>query len=243
MKNTIKYETNILSQRYLEIVLSDLTSIFSIFFQPIAVAFCIGLIWKDTQNTPTLHFVILFSAIFFGCINSCREIVKEKSIFERERISGLKITSYILSKLYILCILGFIQLLIFYFFIRFNIVLDGNQVLLFLSLYLSSIAGTSLGIAISAFVTTDVMALSLVPVFLIPQLLFSKLIMPNKSLSNITEIIEKSTIVKWGYDFLEQSVAKDHDYKIIFTSFFVLFFIIIILNFLSGLILKIKELK
>ncbi|MEK7431552.1 MAG: ABC transporter permease [Cyanobacteriota bacterium] len=243
MKNPAIYETKVLIERYIEIFFADFTSLFFLILQPIATGLCVGMVWQNTTGSPTLYFVLLFSSIFFGCINSCREIVKEKNIFERERISGLRISSYILSKFFVLSILGFAQILIFFITIRLNLTLDGNTFLTLLSLYLSLVCGTSLGLAISASVTTDVMALSLVPVFLIPQLLFSKLIMPNKSLTGMTEIVEKTTIVKWGYDFLEQATTKEIDWNIVITSFFILIFMITFLNILSAFILKIKEIK
>lgn len=236
------YQARILSERYIEVFFSDFTSLFFLIFQPIAVALCIGLVWKNTTGSATLYFVLLFSSIFFGCINSCREIVKERSILARERIIGLNVTSYILSKILVLAILGFAQVLIFYISVRFNLILDGNPFLTVLALYISLLCGTSLGLCISSFVASDVMALSLVPVFLIPQLLFSKLIMPTKSLIGAVFFIEKITIVKWGYDFLEQvTISTKIDWSILSESFFVLVFMIVFLNVISGLIIKVRK--
>ncbi|MFN4151446.1 MAG: ABC transporter permease [Candidatus Sericytochromatia bacterium] len=147
----------------------------------------------------------------------------------------------VFSKIFILGILGFAQIMFFYISIRYFLVLDGNPILFILTLYLSLMAGTSLGLLISAFVSTDVMALSLVPVFLIPQLLFSKLIMPNKSMDSIVESLEQLTLVKWGYDSLEQIVSSEIKMMIVFKSSFILIIMIIIMTFLSWLLLKVKD--
>jgi hypothetical protein len=240
-KSLMWYQTGVLSERYLEVFLSDFNSLFFLFLQPIAIAIFAGLIWKGTSATPTLYFILLFSSIFFGCVNSCREIVKEKAILKRETLVGLKLSSYIFSKIFILGLLGFAQIIFFYISIRYFLVLDGNPILVILNLYLSLMAGTSLGLLISAFVSTDVMALSLVPVFLIPQLLFSKLIMPNKSMDNIVESLEQLTLVKWGYDSLEQIVSTEMKMMIVFKSSFILIIMIIIMTFLSWLLLKVKD--
>lgn len=239
--NPILYQTGVLSERYIDIFMGDATGLFFLIFQPLAVAICTGLVWQGTSSTPTLYFVMLFSSIFFGCVNACREIVKEKAIFHRERLVGLKIFPYILSKLWILGLLGLGQVILFYFGIRFFMVIDGNAFLVVSVLYLSLLAGTSLGLFISSFVASDVMALALVPVFLIPQLLFSKLIMPNKSITGLVHTLESITLVKWGYDALEQVFGTSIEWMTIFKSIFILITMIFVLSFSSGFILKIKE--
>lgn len=242
-KSIVFYQAGVLAERYLDVFLGDFTGLFFLIFQPIAVAVCTGLVWQGVAPTATLYFILLFSSIFFGCVNACREIVKEKAIFYRERLTGLKITPYILSKVLVLGILGLGQIILFYISIRSFLVLDGNPILVCFLLYLSLLSGTSLGLLISAFVTTDVMALALVPVFLIPQLLFSKLILPVKSLTGIVGYIEQITLVKWGYSSLEQAVASSIEYGTIFKSSFILLLMVLVMFFLSGIVLKIKEQK
>ena len=54
------------------------------------------------EDTPSLYFVMCLSALWFGCINACREIVKERAIIERERFFGLNIIAYVGSKVWVL---------------------------------------------------------------------------------------------------------------------------------------------
>jgi ABC transport system ATP-binding/permease protein len=44
-------------------------------------------------------FILVLSAIWLGCLNSAREIVKELPIYRRERSVNLAILSYLTSKL------------------------------------------------------------------------------------------------------------------------------------------------
>lgn len=202
------YQTHVLSERYLDVFLADWTSLFFLAITPIGVAVCAGLVWQGQAATPQLHFVLVFSAMFFGCVNACREIVKERPIFQRERLVGLRIGPYVASKFGVLAMLGFGQILVFYLCLRFFLILDGSPLLMGLTLYLSLLAGTSLGLVISALATTDVMALALVPVCLIPQLLFSKMVLPARQLTGPVAWLEKSTLVKWSYQAMEQVVAQ-----------------------------------
>ena len=40
------------------------------------------------RDTPSLYFALCLSAVWFGCIGACREIIKERPIVERERLFG-----------------------------------------------------------------------------------------------------------------------------------------------------------
>lgn len=234
------YQSNILAERYFDVYMADLTSLAFLIFQPLLVAICIGLVWQGGRSSGTLYFVMIFSAIFFGCVNACREIVKEAAIFRRERLVGLRVSPYILSKIWVLGGLGLAQSLLFYLGIRYFLSLEGNAFLILITLYISLLAGTALGLVISALVSTDVMALGLVPVCLIPQLLFSKMVLPNKTLTGAVAVIEKLTIVKWSYQAMEQVVATTIEWGTLFQGLFVLLVMVIGLTLLSGLILKVK---
>ncbi|HEY9842776.1 MAG TPA: ABC transporter permease [Candidatus Obscuribacterales bacterium] len=235
------YQAHVLAERYFDVFMADWTSLFFLVFQPLAVAVCTGMVWQGGSATATLYFVLIFSAIFFGCVNACREIVKEKAIYGRERLVGLKIPPYILSKFAVLAVLGFGQTLLFYLGVRYFLVLDGNPILMVLTLYLSLLTGTGLGLVISALVTSDVMALALVPVCLIPQLLFSKLVMPNKSLTGVVAWAEKITIVKWSHQAIEQVVASSPDWGAFASGLFWLLTLMLSLTLLSAFLLKVKE--
>jgi ABC transport system ATP-binding/permease protein len=235
------YQAGVLSERYLDVFLSDFPSLFLLVFQPLAVAICTGLVWRGTTGSPTLYFVLVFSAVFFGCVNACREIVKEKVIFGRERLVGLQIPAYVASKFWILGIFGLGQALLFYLGLRYFLVLEGNPLLVLFTLYLSTLAGTALGLAISAFVSADVMAMTLVPVALIPQMLFSKVVMPNKSLEGIVSWLEKLTLVKWSYLSMEQLVSPSIDWGSVMQGWGMLVLMSAGLILLSAMILKMKE--
>lgn len=204
----MKQQTLVLAERYLDTFLADWTSLFFLVFQPLAVAYFTGIIWQGQTSGKTLYFVLVFSALFFGCVNACREIVRERAIWERERLIGISIPAYILSKFSILSLMGGLQTLIFFFALRYFLVLKGAAVLMILLLYLTLLSGTAMGLLISAFVKTDVMALALVPVVLIPQLLFSKLVLPAKTLTGVAHFIEQATLIKWSYLSMEKLVFK-----------------------------------
>lgn len=235
------HQADALADRYLDVFLGDLKGLGFLILQPLAVALCAGLVWKGAAPGPTLYFVLTFATIFFGCVNACREIVKEQAIFRRERLVNLEIPAYVASKLWILGLLGIGQALLFYMGVRYFLVLEGNPVLMVGVLYAGLLAGTALGLLISAVVNSDVVALALVPVCLIPQLLFSKLIMPAKSLEGPVAWMERSTLAKWSYEAIEQVVATQPDYGVMVRALVVLLAATVLLSVSAGLVLKLKD--
>jgi hypothetical protein len=232
----------VLADRYMEVFLGDPRGMGFLVAQPLAVAACAGLVWQGTRPTPTLYFVLTFATIFFGCVNACREIVKERAIFQRERLVGLQIPAYVASKVQVLALLGLAQALLFFAGIRYFLVLDGSALLMVVVLYAGLLAGTALGLAISALVGSDVVALALVPVCLIPQLLFSKLIMPQRSLEGTVALMEQATLAKWSYQAMEQVVASPPDWGIMVKALATLAGASVFLFAAAGLALRAREL-
>lgn len=236
-----RHQARVLADRYLEVFLGDPRSLGFLLLQPLAVAACAGLVWEGTQPTPTLYFVLTFATIFFGCVNACREIVRERPIFLRERLVGLQLPAYVWSKVQVLAVLGLGQALLFYAGVRYFLVLDGSPVLLVGVLYAGLLAGTALGLAISALVSSDVVALALVPVVLIPQLLFSKLIMPARPLEGLAAALEQATLTRWSYAAMEQVVAPAPDWGIMLRALVVLSAVAVGLASATGVVLWARE--
>jgi ABC transport system ATP-binding/permease protein len=137
-------------------------------------------------DAPTILFLMGFSAIMFGCINSIREFVKEAPIYKRERTVNLGILPYMLSKIVVLAVLCLVQSLILVVCVE---ILDpfGHSVFLspFLEVYitiaLTSLAGLMLGLTVSAIAPNNDRAMSFLPLILLPQVIFSGSIFPLTS--------------------------------------------------------------
>ncbi len=154
-------------------------------------------------------FMLATVSVWFGIINAAREITKEASIFRRERLANLRIGPYILSKVVILSLLVLVQsailLLVLGLQMRYSCdagILLPPVVELFVSMLLTSLAGMALGLAISAFATSPDRAISLVPLALIPQIVFAGLIF---KVEGAAEPISWFMISRWSMDALGAS--------------------------------------
>jgi ABC-type multidrug transport system permease subunit len=67
---------------------------------------------NTNQGATTLLLILVMAACLSGTANSIREFVKEREIYERERMTGLSAGAYLMSKVLVLGALSVIQALI-----------------------------------------------------------------------------------------------------------------------------------
>ena len=199
-----------LTRRYLEIKMKDFRNTLILLSQAPIVAFILALITDDTPNDGRTIFIAAVIAIWLGANNAIREIVSETEVYARERLVNLKIPSYVLSKFAILSGIGLIQcflfVLILTIFGRFETV---DFLMITAILYLSLLAGISIGLFFSALVSSTEKAMSILPLILIPQLLLSGFLKPLDDLYvNLTE--EKPAVIA-DYDKYQRD--KDKEFK------------------------------
>ncbi len=168
-----------LTRRYLEVKLKDKRNTALLLAQSPIVAILLAIIVGSTVNGSQTLFIAAIVAVWFGANNAIREIVSESSIYTRERLVNLKIPSYVLSKFTVLSGIALIQCLLFLMILTVMGRLSGKDFFsLTLVLFLTALAGISVGLFFSALVNSTEKAMSVLPLLLIPQLLLSGYIKP-----------------------------------------------------------------
>ncbi len=165
-------------------------------------------------NAQRALFIIAFVAVLFGCINGTREIVKEATIYRRERSVNLGLVPYILSKIAILGVLALFQsfclLIIVQLFeplqqgIIFNPILET-----YITLALTALTGLMVGLAASAFAANEDSANSLLPFLLIPQVVFAGVEIPLKDY--VLQIVAAFFPTRWAMADLGTSIGLHSD--------------------------------
>lgn len=133
---------------------------------------------KRSGYSSKLLFLLCISCIWFGCNNAAKEIVKERDIYNKERDVGLNVMSYYGSKLALLGVFSVLQASLLYWCVLLCTKLGGDMLEQWLLLSLASLAGVAMGLAISAIANTGDLAATVVPISLIPQIVFAGLIAP-----------------------------------------------------------------
>lgn len=150
---------------------------------------------------------LTLAAIWFGAINSCREIVKERPIYLRERKFNLGVVPYYLSKFAVLSGLCAVQAALLVATVGLLDPLHGSTGWRLASLFLACQAGLALGLALSAVVDSTDRAVSLVPIVLIPQAILAG---AGREFDGAARVLQTFTFSRWGLASL-QAIAEGRE--------------------------------
>jgi|GEM_PF-120067 len=177
----------ILSARYAELVRRDRVNLGLLLAQTPLVATALTLVTSrelytasKINNTQQILLLLAIATLWFGTTNAAREIVKERAVYLRERLINLRLFPYILSKVAVLGVLGLAQVVALFAIISLKTpYLPAQGILLpaapemVITLGLCALAGLFGGLLISSLVRSTDRAMSIVPIVLIPQVIFS----------------------------------------------------------------------
>jgi ABC transport system ATP-binding/permease protein len=171
----------ILLQRQFAIFKADGKNLMILLAQPVII----GAVVAWTASDPQLdQFFAYIGTLWFGCSNSAQEIVKELPIYRRERLVGLSRWSYLTGKFVWMAGLTSIQALILYATIAIGrLGVHGAFQWQIIGLIFLAFAATGIGLTVSAFSKSAIQAVMLVPLLLIPQILFSGFTVAAKDMS------------------------------------------------------------
>jgi ABC-type multidrug transport system ATPase subunit len=203
-----------LMRRYCHLMVADKRNLAILLLQAPLIAAVVGLVF-EVKGTPAaqaaaesqVSFILVLSAIWFGCLNSAREFVKELPIYLRERAVNLGIGPYLFSKLLPLAVLCALQCLLLLAVTATMIKLSGSFGGRWLSLFLAGMAATGMGLAVSAVVDTNDKAVALVPILLIPQVILSNAIVPL--VASARAVAKASMISFWGFDAMKAALSPE----------------------------------
>jgi hypothetical protein len=213
----------ILTRRYIDLTLGDRRNLWILLLQaPIIAALLLlvaradaligaqaeGLIQRG--EAKKLLFMLATVSVWFGIINAAREIAKEQPIYRRERLVNLRIAAYLGSKMLVLGLLVLLQTIVLLGMVFAGVGFPAaTGVLLmpiaevFVTLLLTALAGVGMGLAISSFSATPDRAISIVPLALIPQIIFAGLIF---KIEGLAAPLSWLTISRWSMDGLGISI-------------------------------------
>jgi ABC transport system ATP-binding/permease protein len=216
-------QARILSARYSASMTGDIGTLLLLLLQAPFIGWLCTIVWGSIEtDTESLYFVLSLSAMWFGCINSCREIVKDRAIFERERLLGVSIVAYIWSRINVLARLAIAQVLLLQMAVEWSIGLRGPFLIQTLALWGCSLCGVVLGLLVSALSRAQERAVGAVPLLILPQILFSDLAIPRTHFTTLVAMIENCMPVRWSHKVFVQLAALETDWLQVCLSFVVL---------------------
>ncbi|MCR4740015.1 MAG: ATP-binding cassette domain-containing protein [Lachnospiraceae bacterium] len=198
----------VLCQRYLKLVVNDRQRLILLMLQAPLLAILISLVadgkqYDQYEMTKSLLFSLSCCAFWVGMLNAIQEVCKERNILRREYMTGLSLTNYIISKVVVLGLMCLIQsaMIVGVFSLTVGLpkggVFTSPFVEIFLTTFLTAISASAMGLFVSSLFTNADRAMTVAPILLMPQILFSGMMF---SLAGATEIISYITNCRWSME-------------------------------------------
>src|SRR5215469_4832889 len=205
--------TRTLSRRYLAVIASDRLYLGVLAGLPIALGVLVrvipapmGLVGPNNVDATSLLLVLAVGACLSGTANAIWEIVKERSVYSRERSAGLSAGAYLISKLIVLGLISGLQAVVLVL-----VGLTGRPlpaegavlahqplVELMLAMFALGVASMALGLLLSSLVDTSDKAMPLLVVVVMFQVVLSGGIFPLHGKVGLAELAWFSPS-RWGY--------------------------------------------
>lgn len=181
-----------------------------------------GYVFSENVNIPAYLFMCVVVSLFVGLNVSAEEIIKDRKLLQRESFLNLSRFSFLNSKVLILFAISAIQSLMF--------VLIGNSILeikgmtwsYWMILFSTACFANMLGLNISSGLNSVVAIYVLIPLILVPHLLFSGAVVSfdklHKSITSEEYVprIGDAMVSRWSYEALVIEQFKNNDFDAIF---------------------------
>ncbi|HEY5753588.1 MAG TPA: ATP-binding cassette domain-containing protein [Chthoniobacterales bacterium] len=159
--------------------------------------------FASAYHIPTYLFVALIVAMFLGLTNSADDIIRDRTVLQRERNLNVHIGYYVWAKALTLALFGLIQCVLF--------LLIGNAILEIRGMFwwhliwmgTTSFWGIAMGLVVSSFVNDAKTAANIVPMILIPQMILGGALIKYEEMNRNLDFVY--TINRWF------SQHKDND--------------------------------
>jgi len=176
----------------------------------------------DNPNIPAYFFMSIIVALFMGLTVSAEEIIRDRKLQERESFLNLSRGSYLASKLFILFCISAIQ--------TFSFIIIGNLILEFKGMYFPywmilftcSCMSNAIGLNISSAFNSAITIYILIPIILIPQLIFSGVVFsfeklnPDLSSQDKVPIYGEIMTSRWAYEAAMVKQFTSNEFERIF---------------------------
>jgi ABC-type multidrug transport system ATPase subunit len=202
----------ILTQRYATVTVQDKRNLFFLLAQAPVIAVLIAILFHRPEGSLLekdqimISYFMAISAIWFGCFSAAREIVKELPIYLRERAINLCLPSYLGSKMAVLSVLCVLQCIILFFLTTSLAGFHPEAVPFGSLLIITSLCGMMFGLLFSACLDKADWVMTILPMLLIPQFLFTNALKP---LSGLAKKIGYYFVISfWSVDGMLHTLGK-----------------------------------
>ena len=156
-----------------------------------------------------LLLMLALAVSLLGIFSGAYEIAKERAVYRRERMINLKLLPYLLSKVVVLFGFALVQAAALLLVVSLKVDMPPQGVILppvvelYITLVLSALAGITLGLLVSALVSSQDMIIYVILLLLFVQIIFSG------ALFDVPEALSDITITRWSLEAMGSTVNMD----------------------------------
>jgi hypothetical protein len=212
----------LLSRRSAEVMVRNRLTIAVLVGSPALVTAMMAMLFRpdgfDRQGAGSLGpvqavFWISFAGFFFGLTYGLLQIVGEMAVLRRERLAGLSLGAYVLSKVTVLApVLAAVAaglLAVLLALHRLPALGWGTYTSLLLTLLIESLAALGLGLLVSAAVADAAQATLALPMLCFPQVLFGGAIVPVADMAVPGRVVSLGMANRWAFESLGRCLHLD----------------------------------
>lgn len=177
-------------------------------------------LFSENENLPAYLFMCVITSLFLGLMISAEEIVKDRKILKRESFLNLSWFSYLNSKIMIMFLISAIQTISFILIGNLILEIKGMTFSYWIVLFTTSCFANLLGLNISSAFNSVITIYILIPFILIPQLLFSGVLVKfdrlhksNLSSEEYVPIIGDMMAARWSFEAMAVEQFKNNRYE------------------------------
>lgn len=208
VKRKKRAQLPVLCSRCIKLILNDKKRSIALFMIPPILAALISVVsnnqmYVQYETTNSVMFSMACAVFWIGMSNTIQEVCKERNILKREYMAGLSLNSYLGSKFIALggiCLIQSICVTIVFAILiglpNTGVIMNAYMEILLIT-FLTALSASALGLFVSSLFKNPDRAQTVVPILLLPQLLFSGIIFELKGFS---KVISWFTVCRWSME-------------------------------------------
>jgi ABC-type Na+ transport system ATPase subunit NatA/ABC-type multidrug transport system permease subunit len=214
---SVTVEFRALVSRYTRVLTRDRRTLMLLLAQAPLIGVLIGVVFGPgalaSGAAPTngieLTLMLMTASIWLGVSSACREIVKERGLVERDFDFGVRVDAYVAAKATVLFALTFVQVVLLTAVVLALQPLHARPVA---SLEVTAIAiltawaSVAMGLAASCLARSVDQAAGVLPLLLMPQLLFAGGLIPTAQMPGAVRALSNLVYARWSYAGLGSAI-------------------------------------
>ena len=187
--------------RYARTKLRDTTGLLVLAAQPPVLAGGMAIVYPGVAAGTI--FMLTLSCLWFGLFAGVRELISDRIVWRRERRLGVGVLPYVGSKVLVLGVITAIQSLamVGLSWATINYADNGFSFPMLLGVCtLTSWVGLGLGLLVSACWTSSEAAVGTLPILLVPQILFSTILVSLRHMDPVSQLLTWITVQRYALD-------------------------------------------